>query len=876
MQKEKKGFQLVLSTIKKHQYSFILWCSFLLPVILMGGYFAYRQMAPFGSSSLLTVDLGQQYVDFFAYLRSALLHHPSSLFYSFSKGLGGEMWGTNAYYLFSPLNLLLLFFPGKSLTSGIMLVLLLRYGLSGLSFAWLLTKTGWQKGFRIIAFSTAYALNGWMIANQLNMLWLDALVILPLIVGGLLRLLHDRRPGMYIAWLAVMMIDNYYMAWMICLFSLLLVAWQLPQLVDWKTRGRAFLNYVVSSLAAVGIAAITLLPTIYALMQSKGTYTENTIRSRFEYFPFKELAKLVPGSFNFDQMPSGQPNFYIGALLMIGALLYFFNRQVKLSQRLISVAVTAFFILSFCYEPLDLLWHAGQFPVWYPYRFSFIFACWCIILAAQTLQPGYRLNRWLLLLLVLVIGGIFAYVSQLKLSYLSDSQRYIGLGFAIISIVCLTIPRKDSPRLYDLLIVCLIICDVTTSAYTSLNNIAYVSQNEFASYTSQLDAASTKIKHGDHGLYRVAKTFSRTKDDPFQGDFNSGDHFGSTLEPPIPDFMGAIGQPAGDGFVTYSNGTQVTDALLGFKYTMTKRDSQAPQMPITGYRPDWNRQAVTNFTSKIVIKKNTDALPIAFGASNEILNLAHTTLDPLNYQSQIMQALAGRPINQPLFTVQNFNAVRFQNVQSAKQITGTTFKKKDFLKPAAVQLKFIPPTNDSYYLTVGPNVKSAVSISVNNKAFGQSSNYRDTIVINLAHHRKGKPVIVTMRLKHLSAWLQNVSVYRLNQRSFNASLKTLQQSPLKISYHSNTKISGTVDLKRGQSVLMTTIPATKGWHAVVDGQPVNTKTVLGTFMAIPMNPGHHRVKLYFRPPLLILGAFISLLSLVLTIFIVNRRKFAKA
>ncbi len=855
---------------RKHQRLILLTVSFLIPFLLMGGYFIGRQMAPFGPSSLLTVDLGQQYVDFFAYLRAALLHHPTSLFYSFSKGLGGEMWGTNAYYLFSPLNLLLLFFPGRSLTAGIMLILLLRYGLAGLNFAWLLDKTGWQAGPRIWAFSTAYAMDGWMIANQLNMLWLDALVILPLIIWGLLKLLHHGQPGTYIAWLAVMMVDNYYMAWMICLFTVLVVAWQLPTLANWRQRGWAFLHYGLSSLAAAGIAAVTLLPTIYALAQSKGTYTENVIRSRWEYFPFKMLAKLVPGSFNFDQMPKGQPNYYIGALLMIGALLYFFNHRVKWQQRLVALLVALFFLLSFCYEPLDLLWHAGQFPVWYPYRFSFLFSCWCILLAAKTIQPGYQLSRRLAVLLLVIVAGIFAYVSQLKLSYLSTSQRVIGLSFAIISIVCLAIPRRDSPRLYELLLTCLIICDVTTSAYTSLNNLAYVSQGEFANYTSQLDQASHQVKAHDHGLYRVAKTFTRTKDDPFQGDFNSGDHFGSTLEPAIPNFMGAIGQPAGDGFVTYANGTQVTDALLGFKYTMSKRDPRTAQMPISGYRPDWNRQPVTAFTSKIVIKKNSAALPFAFGANREILNLAHTTLDPLNYQSQIMQALAGRPVNQPLFTVQNFTAVRFVNVQAAKQITGTVFKKENLLKPAYIQLRFTPPTNDSYYLTLGPNVKSDVSIRVNNRAFGQSSNYRDTVVINLAHHQKGHPVIVTLRLKKMAAWLQNVSVYWLNQRAFNASLRTLHQSPLKVTHHSSTRITGTVDLKPRQTVLMTTIPAARGWHAVVDGRPVATRTVLSTFMAIPMSPGHHQVKLYFRPPFLVLGSIISILSLSLTIVVLKR------
>lgn len=861
----------------KKQHALILTGSFLIPVILMGAYFAYRQMAPFGPSSLLTVDLGQQYVDFFAYFRNIILHHPSALFYSFSKGLGGEMLGTNAYYLFSPLNLILLFFPGKWLTSGIMVLTLVRYGLAGLTFAWLLLRTRLQNGFRIWAFSTAYALNGWMIANQLNMIWLDAMIILPLIIWGLLKLIHDGRLGTYIAWLAVMMIDNYYMAWMICLFTILVVLWQLPTLADWRTRLRATGRYLASSVAGAGIAAITLLPTFYALTTSKGTYTETAISSKLEYQPLKMLGKLVPGSFDFNQMPSGQPNIYIGMLLMIGAGLYFFNSRVKWSQRLVAGLVTIFFILSFCYEPLDLLWHAGQFPVWYPYRFSFIFAFWCILLAARVLQPSYQL-QWPGALAILIISGlVFWLTGQLKLSYLSTSQRLIGLGFVVVSLAALMIARRNSPRLYDFLIVLIVACDVGTSAFTSLNKIAYVSQDEFGKYTQQLDQASRQLKRHDSGFYRIAKTFMRTKDDPMQGDFYSADHFGSTLEPPIPAFMGAIGQPAGDGFVSYDNGTQVSDALLGFKYTMTARhhgiENGDQIMPLSGYRPDWTRLPKVDQTKMITSRKNAAALPIAFGASSEIFQLGKATLDPLSYQSQIFQALAGRPINQPLFTVQNFTSVQFNNVQAAHQITGTTFRKQNLLKLATIKLKFTPPTNDSYYLTLGPEVKDSAAISLNRRDFSQYDTYRDTVVINLAHHQKGKPVTITFRLKKTSAWLQNVSVYCLKQRAFNNSLKALQQSPLKIQKATPTSIKGTVHIHHGQSALMTTIPAATGWHVRIDGQRVQPRTVISTFMALPITSGTHQVEFYYRPPFLILGAVITVISLGLTCYVTRRQHY---
>ncbi|WP_279403924.1 YfhO family protein [Secundilactobacillus kimchicus] len=56
-------FHFHLSTQQRQQL--ILGLSFVVPTLVMTMYFISRHMAPFGSSSLLTVDLGQQYVDFF-------------------------------------------------------------------------------------------------------------------------------------------------------------------------------------------------------------------------------------------------------------------------------------------------------------------------------------------------------------------------------------------------------------------------------------------------------------------------------------------------------------------------------------------------------------------------------------------------------------------------------------------------------------------------------------------------------------------------------------------------------------------------------------------------------------------------------------------
>ena len=52
-------------------------------------------------------------------------------------------------------------------------------------------------------------------------MWLDGLVFLPLIILGIEKIIDERRPLLYIISLAVMLYANYFIAYMICLFSCL-------------------------------------------------------------------------------------------------------------------------------------------------------------------------------------------------------------------------------------------------------------------------------------------------------------------------------------------------------------------------------------------------------------------------------------------------------------------------------------------------------------------------------------------------------------------------------------------------------------------------------------------------------------------------------
>ena len=93
--------------LKKYPKKILYVASALLPMTIMLLVWSSIGMYPFGNKSLMAVDFGQQYISFFGLLKNAVLTGDlSSLSYSFTKSLGGDMIGVLGYYLMSPFNLI--------------------------------------------------------------------------------------------------------------------------------------------------------------------------------------------------------------------------------------------------------------------------------------------------------------------------------------------------------------------------------------------------------------------------------------------------------------------------------------------------------------------------------------------------------------------------------------------------------------------------------------------------------------------------------------------------------------------------------------------------------------------------------------------------
>jgi putative transmembrane protein len=432
---------------KRNPKGLLYTFSAMLPMAIMLVVWAFMGTFPFGDKSLMAVDFGQQYISFFGLLKNAVLSGDlSSLSYSFTKSLGGDMIGVLGYYLMSPFNIIYILTPLKYFGFAVFLTIWLRYGAIGMAFAFLLIKR--YKGLEsrkwlVPLFATAYALSGMLVSYQMNVIFYDAMIMLPIVIVYLEELLDGDAPYRYAFALGLTVLLQFYMGYMISIFIALYTCYYVsPRLLvegDWKKKIRnvslPLLQAVIYSIIGVALASVILLPVFFNLIESKGQVGGGmTFSLAFQINPFDIFAKLVVGGFdNTSGWSAGPnlPNIYIGALGLLGFVSYFLSKKVVTVKKWAAGLVTFVFFISFVNEFVSKIWHMGQNPAGFFFRFSWLFSFFMLVLAYQAMKERIVLSRITNLVIGLVLALAVVYVYSQNYSFIAKLQpsgvsRYIS------------------------------------------------------------------------------------------------------------------------------------------------------------------------------------------------------------------------------------------------------------------------------------------------------------------------------------------------------------------------------------------------------------------------------------------------------------------
>ena len=872
--------------------------SFLIPLAVMCGIFIINGVYPFGDESFMHSDMYHQYVPFLSEMQSKL-KSGDSLFYSWNVGIGSNFLALYGYYMASPINWLVVLVPDQYLIEFMTWLVALKIGLCGFTFCFYLTRHFKTKSFVLVPFAIFYALSGFLAAYNWNVMWLDCVVLFPLIAVGLEALVKEGKYKLYCISLALCILSNYYISIMVCIF---LVLYFLLQLVcshmSLRQMGAAAVRFALFSLLAGGLAAVLLIPE-YAALHLTDFSEFNFPDTLTFYFSFLDMIARHCMNVNVETGLDHWPNIYCGVAVFLLVPLYVTNTRISLREKAAYIGLLAFMLLSFSTNMLNFIWHGLNYPDSLPCRQSFLYifllltlcvkavlnirgcslkalgGCFCLSLGFVLLfeklmadEEAYRTETFLLTALFLCLYGVFLYFYRNR-NAAAEGKRY---GMCLLAVLTLTSATVEA----------------AVNTYTTSCSVTSRS-----SYLNNLDSYQTLVertRERDTDFYRFEKTSRVTKNDGTLVGYPTASLFSSTSNGHVQDFYDKMGMSDSKVFYCFDGATPLSSSLLGVRYVFSRSANEDPllytlidqegdiylyecrySLPLgfmissgSGFSasaqpPEASGSAdasASAFTDENVSSQTAGTEESASEASplDELLgNIDDTRTDaleraldsegatPLDTQNRMVQALG---LEQNLFT----------SVGALQEEDGATTITAD--------------VSGHYYAYVGDTGVNTLKMEseAGSKSFSQVKYH---YICDLGWHDAGDVISLTSE----DSSSLNVSAYRLNFDAMDEVISILGEQTMTVDSYSSTHINGHIDVSRAGELILS-VAYEPGWTILVDGEEVQPGLFDDTFISLSLTEGEHTIEMRYRPAGLTIGIIVSLICLAIfaAIVLLERRR----
>jgi len=837
--------------------------AFFLPAFILEIAYIAVGIFPFGKWSLLIADLYHQYAPFISDLQDKLRSF-SSLLYSWSGGLGVNFLPLFAYYLASPINLITILFPVDYLTEVVLVLTLIKVGLAGSCFALYLKAVHGEKSLVTVGFSILYALSGFVLAFSWNIMWMDAIYLLPLIMLGLVNLIREGKGFFFCITLALALLSNFYMAFFICFFTLLYYPVCLFKYHDFK---KPFLlikrtgQFAGFSLLSAGLSAILLLPTFFQLKSTSaaGDIFPKTVTNYFDLFDYitRHFTAASPS------IREGAPNLYCGIVVLILLPIYFLCKSIPLKEKLWNLALLLVLTLSFNINALNFIWHGFHYPNQLPYRFSFVYIFLVLSMSYEAFKRLSEFTGKQIGNICLSIVGVILISQKFDNLSIGFHTIYISVAFIILYAVALTIGRSCNiqPSFKTLIVFLVLTAEITTNTIATIAKIdsteGYSSRDSYASgrEASQIRDQLSTIAEKDKGFYRLEILPSKTTNDPALYNYPGLSIFSSTISAKPVKMLENLGYSSNSiNSYSYEGSTAILDSLLGIKYLIYRDMAIEEKL----YKQ-------TAATDKLRIFTNPYVLPLGFHSTSELKKFHSSDRDnPLETQNLLIEAICGVPdILSPID--------QKQGTQSNLDVQGTqyySFKRINKANASTASIDFPMDKAKQVYLyyKAPSNMKGSGFVTVNGKKV--EFNPKHSTIINLGFCKAGSSAELKINFDKSSSETGSFKVYAytLNIPAFEEAISLIRKKSMTIESFTDTSILGSVEAA-SDGLMVMSIPFDKGWHVKVDNQEVETQAVDDCLLSFELLKGSHKIELWFFPEKLFMGIMITLVSVLILIFL---------
>lgn len=840
--------------IMKNRYYLM---AFIIPLLILTAAYIALGVYPFGERQVEIIDSYHQYAPFFSEFHRKIWSG-ESLFYSFNGGLGMNFWAIIAYYLASPLNILLLLFPSGLLLEGFTFLLMLKIALASTAFSYYISKRFRKYNITIVYFALFYGLCGWVLGYNWNVMWLDCLVLLPLIILGLERLVKQGRGLLYGITLALCIISNYYIAIMVCMF---LILYFFALFFEQRKKGvrlffkRGFL-FAGYSLLAGASSAVLLLPTLAALAVSNSANSKFPLEIKF-YHSFTEL---LSQQFAFVKPTdlSGSPNLYFGIITMLLVILYAFRRGIPAYVRVMKLALLAFLLFSTNFRMLDYIWHGFHFPNSLPARFTFIYAFLALSMAYEVVSGLRKYKYWQYFIAFALTQGLVLWC-WLDKSASQEIYTYIITEILVVLYflwMCLYKSCLSRQAFFRGAAMALILIEVAGNSIYGLcqnGSISRTSYNQYLSSSRELKEI-TDDKEND-GFYRMELDSFGARNNNMWLDYPGVSLFASTMGADINDLMGRVGYFEATNKYSYVGATPLTDSIFGLKYLVSTD------------KKDKIRTFNYTYTSGSQhLYENPYALSLGFMVDQAYENWNHNVTRPEYVLNDFVQKTTGT--TRFMFIDEEVAGLTGEGCDVSDTGNGQySYTKANKGDEASIKLSLDITDGKTRYIYYQAGNCDKLKVSQNDSV----KTYSDTRGHIVELGSDGHVELEFVTDKDHSSGTVKLYLFSYNEDVFEEFYNEVSQHQWEISEWSSTHISGTIQAEE-DGIMYTSIPYDNGWKVKVDGKEVEVDSIDGTLMYIHLDAGGHTVEMTYIPSGFIPGFLITAGSCLIFVALFCRRQ----
>lgn len=836
---------------------------------------------PFGDNTVMRMDLYHQYGPLFAELYERIASH-KSLIYSWTSGGGSSFLGNYFNYLASPFSALIFLFDKENISFAITFIVIVKCVLSSASFSYYLSRKFNKADIFVSAYGVMYAFCAYFLAYYWNIMWLDAMFILPLIALGIERIITQKSPWLYMLTLAYMLFSNYYMGYMICIFAVIYFLiffcmspakykaalnpdFHTDKKYSFKTlMNNGFFNssvkFAVLSIAAACLCAFALIPVYFILKGSSAT--SNSFPSSFSsYFPIFDFVTSHFAAMKETIRSSGDdvlPNVYSGVLSIVLLPLFVVNRKISFKEKAGYITLLLMMLFFFDNNCANFIWHGFHFPNDLPYRFSFMYSFVLLVIGYKTLTRLKGINikdiaysglAWVFFILV---------AQKLTNTKMNEYTIYITLAFVILWTGFLMLIRlgKINGSLKSTMIIVFLFCEIVASdsfvIKITQSNEDY--KKDYDAYTEAIDY----IKENNDSFFRTELCYLNTRMDPCYYGYDGISTFSSMAYETYSELQKNLGMFGNRiNSYTYNPQTPVYNMMFNLKYLIQTDVSLSLSESLY-------EKIYTTSDETSNVYENKYYLPISYCISADTDEWITDNDNPFDAQSDFIKLATG--LNKEIFVEPEFISTDFDELTGDDVNCNGNYwisKSAADLTYGVCDIKVSPKTNGNFYIYVSsPDVKT---IEVNSdKVASHVQTIDEPYILDIGYHNKGDEITITIdggSMEDTADSYFNIYAYSLDENAFANAYDYLKSTAIEVTDYSDTKITGKINC-RENSYLYSSIPYDEGWSVYIDGKKCETFELGGAMLTTTIKPGEHEVVYKYTPNGLSYGLIISAITVI--------------